>query len=149
MKARADLHGLMLMSSGFLSVGASRRTGKVRLMADLVCIGVSGIKYGYFTTPANPQWKKAPGNYVFTKQTAAGWLILYAGQCDDFSTRMSNHDRIADAVSLGGTHIFSHVGNPKETIRKMEERDIIQAYNPPMNVQHRTTDGRGFGRVTP
>lgn len=116
---------------------------------DIVCTGDSGTKYYYHTTPANPQWRKSPGNYIFTKQTATGATILYAGQCDDFSIRMPNHERLADAVALGATHIFSHVGDANETVRKMEERDIIQAYNPPMNVHHRTTGTRGFGRSIP
>jgi hypothetical protein len=118
-------------------------------MADLVCVGVSGTRYDYFATPANPIWKQASGNYTFMKKTATGWTMLYAGQCDDFSKRMPNHDRWADAIARGVTHVFSHVGSADEMIRKKEERDIIQACNPPMNVQHRTTAARGFGGLIP
>jgi hypothetical protein len=36
------------------------------------------------------------------------------------------------------TRIFGHVTAGGEDARKREERDLIAAYNPPMNVQHRT-----------
>ena len=114
-------------------------------MSDFFCVGVSGIRYDYFTVPPNPIWKQAPGNYIFVKQAAGSWKLLYAGQCDDFSKRMPRHDRWAEAVTLGVTHVFSHTGSAEENVRKTEERDIIQAHNPPMNVQHRTDGRSGFG----
>lgn len=106
-------------------------------MSDFFVIGASGTRYDYFSTPPDPVWKKAPGNYIFVKQTGSAWIVLYAGQCQDFSLRIPNHDRWDAAVALGITHVFSHVGNANEDVRKAEERDIIQGHNPPMNVQHR------------
>jgi hypothetical protein len=110
-------------------------------MSDFFVVGASGIRYDYFATPPNPQWKQAAGNYVFVKQTASAWIILYAGQCDDFSKRMPNHERWSDAIALGVTHVFTRTSNGGEAVRKKEEQDIIQGHNPLMNVHHRT-DGR-------
>ena len=114
-------------------------------VSDFFCVGVSGVRYNYFTAPPNPVWIQAPGNYIFVKQTSNSWILLYAGQCDDFSKRMPGHDRWSEAVRLGVTHVFSHTGSADENVRKTEERDMIQAYNPPMNVQHRTDGRSGFG----
>jgi hypothetical protein len=61
------------------------------------------------------------------------------GECEKFSDRIPRHDRWDEAVrEYGVTQIFSRINPDGVDARRREERDIIQAYNPPMNVQHRT-----------
>jgi len=77
-------------------------------------------------------WPETPGVYLFTR----GTTVLYVGETNDLSERLSDHDRIDEAIELGATHIFiRHVMGGK-TVLKSLEKGLIQKYRPPMNVQH-------------
>lgn len=90
-------------------------------------------------------WHDKPGNYLFCKWNGQTWAIQHAGECTSFRTRMPSHERWPEALrDYGVTQAFSHINEGGEGARQTEERDIIQAYNPPMNVHHRT-DGLGTG----
>jgi hypothetical protein len=112
---------------------------------ETVFTGLSGFSYlPYMAADLAAPWNPVPGNYAFIrlKNTLTGSFdILYFGECASFSARPMppGHDRWDDAVKLyGATHVLCHVNLAEEWVRKEEERDLIAAYNPPMNVQHRT-----------
>jgi hypothetical protein len=108
------------------------------MAATVWMIGLSGSQYSYEICAFSSDWAKAPGNYAFAFVNAQRlWQILYVGQADDFSSRMRNHERWPEALRLGATHVLAHVNRLGESTRLTEERDLIHAYNPPMNVQHR------------
>lgn len=112
------------------------------------CIGVSGVIYNYVPPEPSPnwQWFAVPANYIFAKWAPNGWVILYIGECDDCKKRFANHERWHEAVSVyGATHALTHQSSALESDRKREEADLIAAYNPPMNVQHRTSGLAGLG----
>lgn len=111
-------------------------------MADHIDLpGQSGKSYRYFflKSIAAPDVKAVPGNYIFTKPgTAAGKVvILYAGQADDLSRRLSTHDRWEEAKRAGANRVYAHTTQGGEAVRCAEERDVIQRWQPPLNVQHR------------
>jgi len=84
-------------------------------------------------------WLDKPGNYLFCKWNGQSWIIQYAGECQSFSARLPGHDRWEEAVrDYGVTVAFSHITQGGVDARQREERDLIQAYNPPMNTHHRT-----------
>jgi len=110
--------------------------------------GYSGTKYEYSLADVNNSWLKVPGNYAFVD--GDGWP-KYIGQTEDFSSRRPgpDHDKWSEAAGLGATHVIAHANHGGEMSRKVEEADLIRAYDPPANVQHRPTAGLlrrpGFG----
>lgn len=106
--------------------------------------GRSGRQYTYWSidNPTAQGILAVSGNYAFVKQLRDGtFLPLYFGVADDLSARIPNHERLAEAVKLGATHVMGHstpTGGNEQT-RLAEERDLIQYWNPSLNVQHRTT----------
>jgi len=110
------------------------------------CIGTSGAVYHYFLAEPGTQWAAKASNYFFGKWTPHGWMIFYFGETNDTAKRFSNHDRWKEAFEVyGATHALTHLSSDVEADRKREEADLIAAYNPPMNVQHRTTELAGLG----
>jgi excinuclease UvrABC nuclease subunit len=104
--------------------------------------GVSGNTYRYFflSSIAAPDVKKEAGNYLFAKPLGNGKVqILYIGQADDLSRRLSTHDRWEEAKRLGATQVYAHTKQGGEAARCAEEKDLIQRWNPPLNTQHRKT----------
>jgi hypothetical protein len=105
--------------------------------------GASGKTYRYWflETPRNAAViKNEGGNYAFVQQMTNGkFAPLYFGEGDSLQGRIPNHERWPDANRLGVTHVMSHTTPAGEAARLAEERDLIQHWNPPMNVQHRTT----------
>lgn len=102
--------------------------------------GVSGRTYRYFQTPsiAATALRDEPGNYMFVKETPTSWVPIYIGICDSFKVRLPNHERLAEAVRAGATHVLTRV-NIVSQARQYEERDLIARWNPRLNTQHRTT----------
>jgi hypothetical protein len=103
-------------------------------------IGKSGATYRYWNlidiTAAGIQ--AVSGNYVFAKLLADNtYLPLYFGQADNLQARIPSHERWPEAVRLGATHVLAHSTLTGEPARLAEERDLIQYWNPPLNVQHR------------
>lgn len=103
--------------------------------------GQSGKNYRYFflKSIAAADVKKEAGNYIFTKPgaTAGKEVVLYIGQADDLSRRLSTHERWEEAKRVGATRVYAHLTQGGESVRCAEERDLIQRWNPPLNVQHR------------
>ena len=107
-------------------------------ITNIVCTGVSGAQYEYHPAMPGSFWLDKPGNYLFCRWTLQGWVIQYVGECQSFSVRMPSHERWDEAVrDYGVTLAFSHLTGGGADVRQREERDLIQAYDPPMNVQHR------------
>jgi hypothetical protein len=102
--------------------------------------GKSGKAYRYwFISDITSNGIKAvAGNYAFVKRLANGNFIpLYFGHAEVLNARIPNHDRWDDAKKAGVTHVMGHT-QAGEQARLDEERDLIQQWNPPLNVHHRT-----------
>jgi hypothetical protein len=105
-------------------------------------VGKSGMTYRYWSlqTPTLASSIKAEaGNYVFAKQMQNGFVQLYFGVADSLQARIPSHEKWAEARALGVTHVLSHSTPAGEQARLAEERDLIQYWNPALNVQHRVT----------
>jgi hypothetical protein len=106
-------------------------------------IGLTGRSYLYSPADLSPasSWNPFPGNYAFVVRTIAGDYVLYFGECQNFVSRPMppQHERWHEArATYGATHVLAHVNYGGVDARRDEEQDLIRAYNPPMNVQHRT-----------
>lgn len=93
------------------------------------------IPYDFYTT----LWNDVGGVYIFGGfDPQNGWWPLYVGETGSFRSRMPCHERWAEAVGLGATHVLA-MTVPAVT-RAMVERELISEYQPPLNVQHRSVD---------
>ncbi|CAN1721194.1 GIY-YIG nuclease family protein [Hyphomicrobium sp. 1Nfss2.1] len=115
-------------------------------MADTVdWPGLSGTRYRYWflaTPSVASSIHSVGGNYAFVTQLPNGnFYPLYFGKADDLSARIPNHERWAEAVQRGATFVMAHSTPAGDAARCAEERDLIQRWNPVLNVQHRTVLG--------
>ena len=100
--------------------------------------GASGAIYTYHLALITEPWLAVPVNYMFGRIAVGGWILPYVGESENARTRFPNHERWEEAVrAYGVTHVLNHVGFAEVEKRRTEERDLIQALNPPMNVHHR------------
>jgi len=100
-----------------------------------------GNTYTYSVYAAGGTWSDVPGGYIMAKLNSGNrWVALYIGQADSFKNRSiegQQHDGWKCARARGATHIHARVNND-EKARLLEEKRLIQTYNPPCNTQHRT-----------
>lgn len=82
----------------------------------------------------NQGWNQVAGLYIFAYQSGNNWYALYVGQTDDFSSRLTNHERLQEAVNLGATHIHACVV-PTQSERDRLEKLLIQNLQPRLNTQ--------------
>ena len=109
------------------------------MSATILFRGLSGNEYKFWFFDIDTELVTTGGNYGFVKRLPNGNFVpLYWGECQNFNTRFPNHERLGDAISLGATHVVGHTKPAGEQARKVEERDLIGFWNPPMNVQHRS-----------
>ena len=96
--------------------------------------GLSGKEYKYWIYPIGTSFEEKPGNYIFAKETNPHtWSPCYIGQTENLNQRLDNHEKEADAKRNGATH--AHLTPDVETVRKTEEKDLIQKWKTPCNVQ--------------
>ena len=104
--------------------------------------GATGKTYRYWflENPRTPSAiQSVAGNYAFVKRLPNGnYIPIYFGIADDLQARIPNHERWSDAIRAGATHVMSHTTPAGASAREAEERDLIQQWNPPLNVHHRS-----------
>ncbi|MCK9390117.1 MAG: hypothetical protein M0Q01_00950 [Syntrophales bacterium] len=86
--------------------------------------------------PNTTTWNAVPGLYIFTYVTQGYWKPLYIGQANDFSIRIPSHERYAEAVRNGATHIHATVVQQANN-RDRWEKMLIEAHQPSMNEELR------------
>lgn len=108
-------------------------------MADVTTIewhGVSGKAYKYWIYPIGTVLKEEPGNYIFSEETSSQkWSPRYIGQTENLNRRLGDHEKEACAKRYGATHIHAHLNSGGESIRRAEEKDLVQKWKPPCNEQ--------------
>lgn len=88
-------------------------------------------------SPPRVEWYETSGIYIFTGVNSSNfWKALYIGQTDSFATRLPSHERWAEAVRLGATHIHAAVV-PLAANRDRLEQALIAKYQPILNTHHR------------
>lgn len=91
-------------------------------------------RHEFYVYPASSdRWNEVGGLYIFARLDPGGWVPLYVGQTENFRNRLSHHDRWQEATRRGATHIHARTEVDREE-RVRIERDLIQAYQPLMNV---------------
>ena len=82
------------------------------------------------------RWADRSGVYIFTAVGPLGWEPYYIGETISFADRLPTHERWAEAVRLGATHVHAAVVTPEATRVGLQDR-LIRAYQPPLNTQGR------------
>jgi hypothetical protein len=90
--------------------------------------------YTYEIYPIGTSFNEVPGNYIYAKQTATGWVPCYIGQAKSLGARLGNHEKEPSAKRHGATHIHAHQ-TQTEAERLAEEADLIRYWQPPCNEQ--------------
>ena len=71
---------------------------------------------------------------VWPYQTQPGyWRPLYIGQTSSLADRLADHEREACAKRNGATHIHAHTSSDSEQVRRDEETDLIDKWDPVCN----------------
>lgn len=100
-------------------------------MSDTVTWG----SYEFTVYPPNANWNEVGGVYIFSGlNTQNQWQAAYIGQTDSFANRIPSHEQWAAAVRLGATHVHARAVSDAAT-RDAVERDLIRAYQPPLNTE--------------
>lgn len=101
--------------------------------------GKSGKVYRYFFVDLKKPIKAAAANYAFVKRLANGnFQPLYFGETGDAKQRLTSpHEKWEAAKRAGVTHVMGHATQGGEEVRCAEERDLIERWQPVLNVQHR------------
>ncbi|MEN9538349.1 MAG: hypothetical protein RLZZ126_584 [Pseudomonadota bacterium] len=98
-------------------------------------VGQSGRSYSYQILPIGTDFRDAPGNYVFARESSPrNWQPIYIGQTGSLARRLSHHEKESCARGRGATHIHAHLSGD-EYAREDEERDLIVKWRPPCNQQ--------------
>lgn len=104
-------------------------------------IGQSGSAYRYWfadRTNVNAAIKDEGGNFVFVMRLAnRNYMPLYFGHADSLRNELPNHERFADAIRAGATHVMSHTTPAGENARWFELGDLIRQWSPALNFQRR------------
>jgi hypothetical protein len=101
---------------------------------DIHWEGSSGKKYGYWIHKIGTTFKDAPGNYIYAKETRPGyWRQVYIGQTSSLAERLADHEKEACAKRNGATHIHAHTSSDSEQVRRAEETDLIDKWDPVCN----------------
>ncbi len=101
---------------------------------DILWQGKLGKKYGYWIRPIYTNWKDMPGNYIYAKETSPRkWSAIYIGQTSSLSKRLADHEKEAEAIERGATHIHAHTSSADEIVRCDEEIDLISKWKPVCN----------------
>ncbi len=96
--------------------------------------GASGKEYKYWIHAIGTTFKDEPGNYIFAKETSRGhWTPIYIGETNSLRDRLSNHEKMSCVRRNGGTHIHAHTSSSDVNVRRAEESDLLDKWDPPCN----------------
>ncbi len=78
--------------------------------------------------------------YMFCKKKGGQYVPLYIGKAENLKLRLTSHERAAEAIRLGATHLLVHTPGFGARVHYLEaERRLIAHYNPVLNVQYRAS----------
>ena len=102
--------------------------------ADIQWEGASGKKYGYWIYKIGTTFKDEPGNYIYAKESSPNrWRPVYIGETGSLRDRLADHEKEDCATRNGATHIHAHTSSNDVSVRRAEESDLIEKWNPVCN----------------
>jgi hypothetical protein len=110
-------------------------------MNGTLLTGASGTSYFFTPYPyAGPgggvRWHADPANYAFGWADESGaWQLAYIGETENLRSRLHRHSQWPAAQRRGCTHVLVNLNAAGQAARREQERDLIAAYQPPLNSQ--------------
>jgi len=97
--------------------------------------GASGKQYKYWINEIGDSFKDDPGNYIYAREISPGrWIPIYIGETDSLKDRLSSsHEKLSCVKRHEGTHIHAHTSSSSEDVRRAEEADLIEKWDPSCN----------------
>ena len=97
--------------------------------------GKSGSKYKYWIHQIGTSFKAESGNYIYAKESSPGkWVAVYIGETGDLSDRTLEGHHKEDCIRRNGaTHVHAHASSASADIRRAEEADLVEKWNPTCN----------------
>ena len=106
-------------------------------MQKIPVYGSSGNKYLFERLQTGNQQTNVAGIYAFVSVTQNGPHILYIGEAQSLSNRVSaQHEKFQSALNLGMNEVWLMALQSSESERKGIEVDLITALKPALNQQH-------------
>ena len=95
--------------------------------------GKSGKQYTSWVYSIDATFADKPGNYIYAKDTQAGWVSVYIGETSSLKDRLANHEKEPCAKKNGATSVHAHTEHGGEAIRRLEEEDLVEKWHPVCN----------------
>ena len=93
----------------------------------------SGYSFNIYSMQT--KWNDVGGVYIFSYLSDPEkrlWTAVYIGRTSSFSNRLPGHEKWLAAKRNGATHVHARSVS-QETTRQEIEKELIQAFDPPLN----------------
>jgi hypothetical protein len=115
------------------------------MVSQATFVSSSGERLVFEVHSKDAAWNAVGGIYMMCGVALNGtWDPKYIGKADSFKDRLCSHDKWDPATILGATHVHALVV-PQSAERDRIEKMLIEHFNPPLNVQHRTQPPASIG----
>ena len=105
---------------------------------SVIWAGREGVQYRYWLSDIGRVLEHEPGNYMLIQEVETGtYRPLYIGEAADLELAVNgiNSDPgVAAALAAGATKVCSHTTAGGVAARRIEARDLIATYDPPVNL---------------
>jgi hypothetical protein len=105
----------------------------------IIWSGKTGVMYRYWLANVGAAFEDTPGNFMLLRETVPGqYTPLYIGEAESLEHALNSIDAgpgVAAALEAGATKVCSHATAGGEIGRRIEARDLIAAYDPPVNLE--------------
>ena len=110
-------------------------------MSQAIFYGASGSRYVFNVYPLSTKFHDVGGVYIFTRrfvdqQGVVKFQPLYIGQTRSFANRLSATHEAWSAAVVNGFNMICVYIDVNESSRRSSERDLLNNYNTPYNMQH-------------
>ncbi len=93
-----------------------------------------GVNYTFDVFPIYYRPIRKKSVYIFAQDRR---LMFYAGIAEDVFERLTDHERMAEAIEMGANEVWVHTPGPDRIIDyKDAERRLIERHCFPLNKQH-------------
>ena len=106
-------------------------------MSSVMWTGETGRSYRYQVCDLAKPWLDVPGNFILARASDNVLTAIYIGQTASLRERLPAYAEWEAARSAGATHLLAHVNFAGERARVDESADLLRAYTPLLNQQHR------------
>lgn len=106
---------------------------------SIIWTGKTGVMYRYWLANVGAAFDDAPGNFMLLRETTPGqYAPVYVGEAESLEHALNSIDAdpaVTAALEAGATKVCSHETVGGEVGRRIEARDLIAAYDPPVNLR--------------